>query len=152
MSHPTSIPSPAARPGSDDQPTAVVYCEANFGAPDGKTANGLVRHSERYRIVSVIDSTQDGRDAGEVLGDGANGIPICGDLGGAIALSGRIVSIADVYDALCSKRPYKRAWHAEEAARFVVLGRDGQFDPEVVEAFVAVLSARDPDLGRQLDD
>ncbi len=89
MSHQTSIPSPAARPGSDDQPTAVVYCEANFGAPDGKTANGLVRHSERYRIVSVIDSTQDGRDAGEVLGDGANGIPICADLGAAIALSGR---------------------------------------------------------------
>ena len=28
--------------------TAVVYCEANFGDIDGKTANGLVRHSERY--------------------------------------------------------------------------------------------------------
>ena len=80
-----------------------------------------------------------------------SGYPL-GISGSSIALSGRIVSIADVYDALCSKRPYKRAWHAEEAARFVVLGRDGQFDPEVVEAFVAVLSARDPDLGRQLDD
>ena len=36
--------------------TAIVYCEANFGAIDGKTANGLVRHSERYEILSVIDS------------------------------------------------------------------------------------------------
>ncbi len=38
--------------------TAVVYCEGNFGRQDGKTANGLVRHSEKYRILSVIDSTR----------------------------------------------------------------------------------------------
>ena len=38
-------------------PTAVVYCEGNFAQIDGKTANGLVRHSQAYRILSVIDST-----------------------------------------------------------------------------------------------
>lgn len=69
----------------------------------------------------------------------------------SIALTGRIVSIADVYDALCSKRPYKRAWVPDEAARFVVSGRNGQFDPDVVDAFVAVLTARDPELGEQLN-
>ncbi len=68
----------------------------------------------------------------------------------SIALTGRIVGIADVYDALCTKRPYKRAWPKHEAARFVVSGRGGQFDPDVVDAFVAVLTARDPDLGAQL--
>ena len=68
----------------------------------------------------------------------------------SIALSGRIVAVADVYDALCSKRPYKRAWAKEEAARFVVSGRNGQFDPDVVDAFVSVLSARDPELGELL--
>lgn len=68
----------------------------------------------------------------------------------SIALSGRIVAVADVYDALCSKRPYKRAWPKEEAARFVVSGRNGQFDPDVVDAFVSVISARDPELGEQL--
>ncbi len=68
----------------------------------------------------------------------------------SIALTGRIVSIADVYDALCSKRPYKRAWPKEEAARFVVSGRGGQFDPDVVDAFVAVLAARYPELGDEL--
>ncbi|MFW2335663.1 HD domain-containing phosphohydrolase [Ilumatobacter sp.] len=68
----------------------------------------------------------------------------------SIALSGRIVSIADVYDALCSKRPYKRAWVPEEAARFVVSGRNGQFDPDVVDAFISVLTARDPELGEKL--
>ena len=40
--------------------TAVVYCEANFGRIHGKTANGLVRHSEKYKILSVIDSQQSG--------------------------------------------------------------------------------------------
>ena len=50
-----------------DHPTAVVYCEANFGAMDGKTANGLVRYSEKYKILSVIDSTKAGLDAGTVL-------------------------------------------------------------------------------------
>jgi len=70
--------------------TAVVYCEANFGRGDGKTANGLVRHSEKYEILSVIDSTKAGRDAGEVLGDGPNGIPICASLDEAISLAGRV--------------------------------------------------------------
>ncbi len=64
--------------------TAIVYCEGNFGAIDGKTANGLVRHSERYRILSVIDSEKAGLDAGEVLGDAPNAIPVCRDLEDAL--------------------------------------------------------------------
>ena len=68
--------------------TAVVYCEANFGAIDGKTANGLVRHSEKYAILSVIDSENAGLDAGEVLDGEPNGIPICRDLVEALALAG----------------------------------------------------------------
>lgn len=67
--------------------TAVIYCEANFGVSDGKTANGLVRHSEKYEILSVIDSELAGRDSGEVLGEEPNGIPICASLEDAIALS-----------------------------------------------------------------
>ncbi len=70
--------------------TAVVYCEGNFGRPDGKTANGLVRHSERYEIVSVIDSEQSGLDAGQVLGAKPNSIPICTDLAEAIAMADRV--------------------------------------------------------------
>jgi uncharacterized NAD-dependent epimerase/dehydratase family protein len=68
--------------------TAVVYCEANFGAIDGKTANGLVRHSEKYRILSVIDSERAGLDAGVVLGEKPNAIPICRDLADALAQAG----------------------------------------------------------------
>ena len=65
--------------------TAIVYCEGNFGAVDGKTANGLVRHSEKYEILSVIDSQKAGLDAGMVLGDEPNAIPICRDLADALA-------------------------------------------------------------------
>ena len=65
--------------------TAVVYCEANFGAIDGKTANGLVRHSERYEILSVIDSEKAGLDSGTVLGEEPNAIPIRRDLADALA-------------------------------------------------------------------
>jgi len=68
--------------------TAVIYCEANFGEIDGKTANGLVRNSERYEILSVVDSHHVGRDAGEVLGDGHRSIPIVANLDAAIALAG----------------------------------------------------------------
>lgn len=78
-----------SRAGNGDV-TAVVYCEANFGAIDGKTANGLVRHSEKYRIVSVIDSQKAGLDAGAVLGERPNGIPICRDLGEAISLAEKV--------------------------------------------------------------
>ena len=65
--------------------TAIVYCEANFGAIDGKTANGLVRRSEKYAILSVIDSEKAGLDAGMVLDRQANGTPICSDLADALA-------------------------------------------------------------------
>ncbi|MBW4709837.1 DUF1611 domain-containing protein [Roseobacter sp. YSTF-M11] len=75
-------------------PTAVVYCEGNFAQIDGKTANGLVRHSEAYRIVSVIDSTHSGENAGRVLDDVINDIPILESLNIAIA---RESSVPDTF-------------------------------------------------------
>ena len=65
--------------------TAIVYCEANFGAIDGKTANGLVRHSEKYKILSIIDSEKAGLDSGLVLDDKPNDIPIVRTLADALA-------------------------------------------------------------------
>ncbi len=66
-------------------PTAVVYCQGNFAKIDGKTANGLVRHSQAYRIVSVIDGSHDGKNSGLVLDNIANQIPIFGNLANAVA-------------------------------------------------------------------
>jgi uncharacterized NAD-dependent epimerase/dehydratase family protein len=65
--------------------TAIIYCEANFGELDGKTANGLIRRSEKYQILSVIDSEKAGLDTGMVLDNKANGIPIVRDLADALA-------------------------------------------------------------------
>jgi uncharacterized NAD-dependent epimerase/dehydratase family protein len=64
---------------------ALVLCEGAFGTGDGKTANGLVRHTERYRIAGVLDSRLAGRDAGEVLSGEPRGIPIFASLSEAIA-------------------------------------------------------------------
>ncbi len=70
--------------------TAVVYCEANFGEIDGKTANGLIRHSEKYDIVAVIDSHKAGLDSGSVLDGKPNAIPVCFDLEEALVRAGRV--------------------------------------------------------------
>lgn len=65
-------------------PSAIVYCEGNFGKIDGKTANGLIRHSQNYRILSVIDSELSGLDSGDVLDNKKNGIPIVANIEEAI--------------------------------------------------------------------
>ncbi|WP_299682311.1 DUF1611 domain-containing protein [uncultured Roseobacter sp.] len=65
-------------------PSAIVYCEGNFARIDGKTANGLVRHSEAYRILSVIDSGHGGQDSGLVLDNAMNNIPVFNDLNAAL--------------------------------------------------------------------
>jgi uncharacterized NAD-dependent epimerase/dehydratase family protein len=55
---------------------AIVYCERAFATTNGKTAHGLVRFTRRYRVLSVVDSSLAGRDAGEVLDGAPNGIPV----------------------------------------------------------------------------
>lgn len=78
------------KPLNTEVPTAIVYCERNFGQIDGKTANGLVRHSQAYRILSVIDSKLDGRDSGQVLDRVCNGIPILKNIKAAVAREARL--------------------------------------------------------------
>lgn len=56
--------------------------------------------------------------------------------GEAIPLVGRIVAVADVFDALTSERPYKRAWTDEEATRHMREQRGKHFDPRCLEAFL----------------
>jgi uncharacterized NAD-dependent epimerase/dehydratase family protein len=55
---------------------AIVYCQGAFATTNGKTAHGLVRRTERYKVLSVIDSRYAGRDAGEVLDGVIKDIPI----------------------------------------------------------------------------
>lgn len=57
--------------------------------------------------------------------------------GSEIPLSARIVALADVYDALTSKRCYKNAIPHDEAFRIILEGRGRHFDPDIVDAFLA---------------
>ncbi len=56
-----------------------------------------------------------------------------------IPLHGRIVAVADVFDALTSTRPYKNAWDIAAAVRFLEEGAGSHFDPQCVAAFIARL-------------
>jgi putative two-component system response regulator len=53
-----------------------------------------------------------------------------------IPIFSRIVAVADVFDALTSERPYKKAWTLEEAVDFLVAGAGKHFDPDCVRAFL----------------
>ena len=58
--------------------------------------------------------------------------------GTKIPLAGRIAAIADVFDALTSKRPYKEPFSLEKSYAIIREGRGSHFDPDVVDAFFAV--------------
>jgi len=68
-------------------------------------------------------------EAGKVLGKKGTEIP----------LEGRIVAIADVFDALCSKRVYKEAWDIEEAFDEMRKLKGSKFDPELIDVFFEIL-------------
>ena len=55
-----------------------------------------------------------------------------------IPLSARIVSVADVFDALSSRRVYKKAWTEEEVLEELRKMSGTQFDPEIVDVFFEV--------------
>jgi len=88
---------------------AAVLAESVFGTTYGKTANGLVRYSKRFRIKSVIDSTQAGKDAGSVLFNRTANIPIVSSVKESIAIGAKtlIVGIATDGGVLPEKyRPF----------------------------------------------
>ncbi|WP_237045221.1 response regulator [Aquipseudomonas alcaligenes] len=63
-------------------------------------------------------------------------------IGGAeIPVEARIIAIADVFDALTSERPYKKAWPVEEAVQLLREQSGRHFDPELVELFLGQLPA-----------
>ncbi|HEY2435217.1 MAG TPA: HD domain-containing phosphohydrolase [Vicinamibacterales bacterium] len=59
--------------------------------------------------------------------------------GGDIPLAGRIVAVADVFDALTQQRPYKPAWTVGDAIAEIARQRGRQFDPDVVDAFLRMI-------------
>ncbi|RMG66551.1 MAG: DUF1611 domain-containing protein [Bacteroidetes bacterium] len=65
--------------------TAVVFTHQHFQRIAGKTAHGLIRGTERYRILAVIDSLAEGHDAGTLLDGTPRGIPVVGSLSDYLA-------------------------------------------------------------------
>ena len=59
--------------------------------------------------------------------------------GSAIAPAARIVAIADVFDALTMKRPYKQAWPMEQVLATIQSGRASHFDPQLTDLFLSIL-------------
>jgi HD-GYP domain-containing protein (c-di-GMP phosphodiesterase class II) len=59
--------------------------------------------------------------------------------GEAIAIEGRIVAIADVFDALTNERPYKPAWPVEQAVELLREQAGRHFDPALVQVFIDLL-------------
>lgn len=103
----------------------------------------MERHAERGRRILEGSSSLLMQRAAEIAAthherwDGS-GYP-AGLAGEAIPLSGRIVAVADVFDALTSDRPYKKAWSEAEALNHILANAGSHFDPACVAAFARML-------------
>ena len=87
-------------------------------------------NSETLRLAEQIAATHHERWDGTGYGSKLAGedIPICG----------RIIAVADVFDALTHERPYKEAWPVDQAVQEIREQRGRQFDPQVVDAFLEI--------------
>jgi len=115
------------KPGKlDPDEWAAMQAHAEMGARIiGEHASGLLHTA--HQIALTHHEKWDG-----------SGYPR-GLSGGDIPIEGRIVAIADVFDALTSERPYKRAWTVDEAVDLLRREAGRHFDPELVELFIAEL-------------
>jgi len=95
--------------------------------------------AESIKLAEVIALTHHEKWDGSGYSEGLKG--------SEIPLAGRITAIADVFDTLTSKRPYKEAFLPESTSAIIKDGKGSHFDPQVVDAFLAIkdeiLSIRD---------
>jgi len=139
---------------------AIVYCENQFGKQDGKTTNGLVRHSNRYDILGVIDSSLAGLDAGEYLDGERNGIPIFRDLDEAIVeldeIPGYFIYGIAPLEAFLNEGQRKILLVAMDKGMNIVnglhefLNEDEEFALKAKECGVRIIDVRKPRLKKDL--
>lgn len=108
--------------GLDAREMAEMRKHVTFGADI--LANG---QSSLLQVAACIAKSHHERWDGCGYPDGLSGE--------AIPIEGRIAAIADVFDALCTDRPYKRAWSFEDARDLIRSEAGAHFDPRCVEAF-----------------
>lgn len=123
-----------AGPLSDEEREAIKL-HAAVGAQLLKQAHFMMGDSAYLKIGADIALTH------HEWFDGA-GYPY-GLAGEDIPLAGRICAIADVFDALTSRRPYKAPWSRARAVEYIHKQSGTQFDPAVVCAFVEVIEERE---------
>jgi hemerythrin-like metal-binding protein len=121
-------------PLSDDE-RKTMRLHPGVGAQLLKQAQLMMGKSDYLRIGADIALTH------HEWFDGS-GYP-SGLAGDAIPLAGRICAIADVFDALTSRRPYKAPWSTEQSVAQVIQHRGTQFDPSVTDAFLEVIRSRE---------
>lgn len=138
----------------NSEQTALIYCEGQFGRSDGKTAEGLIRHSEAYKVVGILDSLLAGKDSGEELGLEKNGIPVFKDLDDALA---SLSSLPKYY--IYGKAPIDT--HVSNHERNLILGAmdkrlniinglhqffsdDTEFSQRAIECNVDIIDIRKP--------
>ncbi|MBU1168514.1 MAG: PAS domain S-box protein [Proteobacteria bacterium] len=107
----------------------IIKCHTTFGGDALKSVEATVHGKSFLTIGKEIAYHHHEKWDGTGYPKGLKGEEI--------PLSTRIVSLADVYDALTSKREYKLAYSHEEAARILILEKGRHFDPDVVDAFMA---------------
>ena len=132
---------------------APMHDIGKIGIPDRILQKSEELNEEEWRIMQThtdMGTEIIGKDSSELLQmarqvaathhefwDGS-GYPL-GISGEEIPMVGRIVAIADVFDALTSKRPYKEAWTVEDSVAHLQSQAGKQFDPKLIPLFIANL-------------
>jgi len=119
------------KPGTlDDREMDVMRTHAALGAQSLTVAEKELGSNSFLHFAKEIAQTHHEKWDGSGYPNGLSGI--------AIPVSGRLMALADVYDALISKRVYKEAFSHGMARSIIVGDRGTHFDPDVVDAFLAV--------------
>lgn len=119
------------KPGKlTDEEFAIMKQHPQIGADALQVAEDQLGSNSFLKIAREISLTHHEKWDGSGYPNGLSGE--------AIPLSGRLMAVADVYDALISKRVYKPAFSHEKARDIIVEGKGSHFDPGVVDAFLAI--------------
>lgn len=113
---------------------AIMECHAASGGAILHKANTMLAGSTHFRLAAEIAECHHERWNGKGYPHGYEHE--------TIPLSARIVAVADVYDALISERPYKKAWSQDQALDYLKNQSGIDFDPLVTAAMIEILATR----------
>lgn len=109
---------------------AIMKTHTIYGAWVLKSSEENMQKSGRSIFKTAIEIAEGHHEKWD-----GSGYPY-GRSGTEIPLSARIVAVADVFDALTSKRPYKEPFTYDDSCRIIIEGAGKHFDPDIVDAFI----------------